>query len=447
MFFFCIDPCNAAPTGYIADRIESRQWPLLGGLVALAGGTALLTAGTNLALWIAGRILQGASTAVVWTAGLAMLSDTFNTQELGEAMGYIGMAMTMGLAIGPLVGGALFQHGGYYSVFGLGFGLIGLDIVARLVMIERKHAIPWLKAEQDQESESNAGHYASSQLEQEQKQEQGKTSEKPLDRVAEAPISTTTSGNVTPVTGPPEQQYPAIKHTAVSRLRTLLSSPRLVVAIWTYLVVGIILTGFDSVLPLFVNETFNWAQTAQGLIFIPIAVPSALDPVVGRIIDRWPRCCRYMCTTSLLCSVPILVCLRFVTHNTIGQKVLLCALIALAGITVASLIMPTVMVEVSCSVQEIEAKAADVFGQGGAMALAYGVLNSAWAAGSVIGPFFAGYIRDDAGWGTMAWAFAVFTGATAVPVLLFMGGALWKTKKDVECAAPVVDDSPAAAQV
>ena len=60
------------------------------------------------------------------------------------------------------------------------------------------------------------------------------------------------------------------------------------------------------------------------------------------------------------------------------------------------------------------------------MALAYGVLNSAWAAGSIIGPFFAGFIRDDAGWSTMTWALAILTGVTGVPVLLFLGGHLWR---------------------
>lgn len=384
----------------------------------------MLTAGTNLALWITGRILQGASTAIVWTAGLAMLSDTFTSDELGQSMGYIGMAMTLGLMAGPLVGGALYQHGGYYSVFGLSFGLIGLDILARLVMIERKHAIQWLKAEQCEEPEGNQGNDVL---------HPGKLFDRAETNNAEASIS----GDVTPVSEPKE---PAVKHTAASRLRKLLSSPRMVVAIWTYLVIGTILTSFDSVLPLFVEETFNWAQTAQGLIFIPISIPSFLDPLIGRVIDRWPRCGRYMCTTALLCSVPVLVCLRFVTHNSIGQKVLLCALLALIGICVAAFLMPPVMVEVSAAVHAIEAKAPDVFGQGGAMALAYGVLNSAWAGGTIVGPFFAGFIRNDAGWGTMAWALSLLTGVTGVPVLLFMGGCLWETKS-VDSAAPVASDA------
>jgi len=86
------------------------------------------------------------------------------------------------------------------------------------------------------------------------------------------------------------------------------------------------------------------------------------------------------------------------------------------------------MVEVSCVENEKGAAAPNVFGEGGAMALAYGVLNSAWAAGSIIGPFFAGFIRDDAGWGTMAWALSILTGVTGVPVLMFLGGFIGKKR-------------------
>ena len=63
----------APVVGYIADRAESRRWPLLVGLVALAAATALLCVGTHIGLWIVGRLFQGAAAAVVWTAGLALM--------------------------------------------------------------------------------------------------------------------------------------------------------------------------------------------------------------------------------------------------------------------------------------------------------------------------------------------------------------------------------------
>lgn len=337
-----------------------------------------------------------------------------DSQTLGRAMGYVGMAMTLGLMCGPLIGGVLYQNGGYYSVYGLAFGLIGIDILARVVMIERKDAIPWFKTEEAALSEDQ---------DQSQGLERSSSEKPPNDGTAPRPIVPT-----------PEPEPAATETTAATpstrrfgRLRILLNSSRLMVAIWTYTMVSLTVTSFDSVLPLFVESTFNWKQTAQGLIFIAISVPCSVDPIVGWAVDKWPWSSRFFCSGALFASVPVLVCMRFVDENAIGDKVLLCALLALAGLCVACL-MPPVMVEVSCVVNEKEAAVPNAFGEGGAMALAYGVLNSAWAAGSIIGPFFAGFIRDDAGWGTMTWALSILMGVTGIPALLFLGGFIGKKR-------------------
>ncbi|KAI3113900.1 hypothetical protein CBS147333_2135 [Penicillium roqueforti] len=131
----------APVVGYIADRAESRRWPLLFGLVALAAATALLCVGTNIALWIVGRLFQGAAAAVVWTAGLALIVDTIGKDDLGQAIGYVSMAISIGTLAGPLLGGVVYENGGYYAVFGLAFGFIALDIILRLLLIEKRHAI------------------------------------------------------------------------------------------------------------------------------------------------------------------------------------------------------------------------------------------------------------------------------------------------------------------
>jgi len=54
--------------GYLADRGTSRRSPLLLGLFALLGSTVLLHVGNTVGIVIAGRILQGASAAVVFVS-------------------------------------------------------------------------------------------------------------------------------------------------------------------------------------------------------------------------------------------------------------------------------------------------------------------------------------------------------------------------------------------
>lgn len=51
--------------GWLADRSTSRRSPLILGLIALLGATALLDMGNSIGIMIAGRILQGTSAAVV----------------------------------------------------------------------------------------------------------------------------------------------------------------------------------------------------------------------------------------------------------------------------------------------------------------------------------------------------------------------------------------------
>ncbi|KAJ5178590.1 uncharacterized protein N7500_001289 [Penicillium coprophilum] len=389
----------APVVGYIADRAESRRWPLLVGLIALAAATALLCVGTHIGLWIVGRLFQGAAAAVVWTAGLALMVDTVGKDDLGQAIGYVSMAISVGTLAGPLLGGVVYEHGGYYAVFGLAFAFIALDIVLRLMLIERRHAIKWLSPEMTPLSVHGT-----------------KYTEKKSGETLDHPRSPTIGSE------PRESQTPsAPSRTAFERVAILLSSPRLVVSVWGYFILSLVLTSFDSVLPLFVQDTFRWQQTGQGLVFIPLMVPHLLDPLTGYIIDTFPKSCRYITTAAFLASVPVLVLLRFVTHNSMQQKILLCALLACVGLCVA-VAMPPLIVEVSLAVQEKEDETPDIFGRGGAMALAFGLSNMGFAAGSLIGPFFAGFIRQEAGWGTMGWALALITGISSIPVLLFVGG-------------------------
>lgn len=73
--------------------------------------------------------------------------DTVGKEGLGQAIGYVSMSLSIGTVAGPLLGGVLYEDGGYYSVFGLAFGLIGVDIFLRLVLIEKRYAAPWIAPE------------------------------------------------------------------------------------------------------------------------------------------------------------------------------------------------------------------------------------------------------------------------------------------------------------
>jgi MFS family permease len=189
-----------------------------------------------------------------------------------------------------------------------------------------------------------------------------------------------------------------------------------------------VLTSFDSVLPLFVEEMFGWRQTGQGLIFIALVVPHILDPVIGSIVDSHSRVSRFLISGAFICATAPAVCLRLITTSSLHDKVLLCALLALLGLCLAIANTP-LMLEVFLAVK---AKEPTLSGgqldanRGGAVAFAFGLSNMAFAAGSLVGPFFAGYIRQSATWGAFAWALGLVLGVSSVPAVFFSGGWIGK---------------------
>ena len=401
--------------GYIADRSKSRRWLYLLGLVALGAATALLCVGTSIGLWVAGRLFQGAAAAMVWAVGIALMVDTVGKDGLGQAMGYVSMAVSFGAVAGPLLGGVLYENCGYYAVFGLAFGFIGLDISLRLGLIERRHAMKWLVPERIPLAA-----------------EQHVTGRGAGETPTRQPAPSNGSGH----RGSPER--PPLWSVKV-RVASLLSSPHLIVSLWGNFIITLALASFDSVLPLFVQGTFGWQQSGQGLIFIPLMIPHVLGPVAGSVIDKFPRSCRYITAGAFLSSMPVLVLLRLVTDNSMHHKILLCALLTLLGLCFA-VAFPPLNAEVFHAVKEKEDQTPDIFGQGGAMALAFGFANMGCASGYLIGPFFAGFIRQQASWGAMGWALGLLAGVSSVPTLLFLGGWILKepVRSDGEAQVPEI---------
>lgn len=77
------------PAGIIADKVQTRQAPFLGGLAALLAASVMLAVGQSTAVLVVARVLQGISAAFVWTVGLAMVLDTVGPGDLGKVIGSV----------------------------------------------------------------------------------------------------------------------------------------------------------------------------------------------------------------------------------------------------------------------------------------------------------------------------------------------------------------------
>jgi len=405
--------------------------PLLLGLLALAAATVVLNVGSSIAVLLLGRVLQGLSAAVVWIVGLALLVDTVGPESIGYAMGYVGLAMSMGVLLAPLLGGIVFEKGGYNEVFAMCYALIGVDVVLRLVMIEKKVAAKWLPHKAAIAAANNA-------LDRPQSSEEDKMKEVDLayeqDSLRLETGRPETGISQSPITGAPPLTSTELpkKKRRLPPIMTLLASRRLLSSLVGIMVQATLLTSFDAVIPLYVNQIFGWNSIGAGLIFLAIVVPSFLGPWIGSLADKFGP--RWLATSGFILAMPFLVLLRLVDHNSLRQKVLLCALMAMVGLAL-NLTLPPLMAEISYIVAKKEEASKkenngkSVFGPKGAYAQAYALFNMAFAAGCMIGPIWAGMVNESAGWGTMAWSLGLLSVVTAVPTVVWCGGSIFKKRR------------------
>lgn len=350
--------------------------------------------------------MQGFSAAIVWTVGLALLADTVGHDTIGQAMGYVSMSMSVAVLVAPLLGGVVYARAGYSSVFYMAFGLIVFDIVLRVVLVEKKIAKQWMPVVEVASSPSP--------ILNDEKSSGFSTSSPP------APTTLPAPSRPEPIS--PSTIFP--KKRQIPPIFTLLASRRLLAALFCTLIQSTLLTAWDAVLPLYVHRLFRWGSTGGGLIFLPLILPTFVAPLIGYWSDK--RGPRVPTALGFLLAVPFLVAMRAVNHGGIGQVALLCALLACLGVAL-SMAMTPLLAEITYIINVKQKSHPGVFGRRGAYATAYGLFNTAFAGGMLVGPIWGGFVTLRSGWGTMGWTLAVLALVGAGVAALLIGG--WVGRK------------------
>lgn len=392
---------------------------MLSGLILLSGATIFLCVASNIAMFLVGRVLQGLSAALTWTVGLALVVDTVDPGHIGMAMGWIGAATSLGIMMAPLLGGVVYGKGGYYAVFAMCFGLLAVDIVLRLAIVEVKEAKKWLPSENSVTEEGAAPHTTAAE---------GSGQDDAIHTAAEptpgdpekgaAPEKHPDSAGETPPAETAEKD--SFLDTLLPFLG-LLRKPRLLAALWGTLVHSVIQTSLDSTLPLLVETTFHWNSIGAGLIFLPLVLPCALGPLVGMLGDKYGP--KWLATVGFFLATPFLVCTRFVEDNSMAHKIMLCGLLVGLGIAIV-LVFGPLMAEITWSVVGDENEIDEEAKSTAPYAQAYGLYNMAFSGGAMVGPILGGMIRDEAGWPTVGWVLGLVAAFTAVTQLIWVGHTL-----------------------
>ncbi|MFI6504231.1 MFS transporter [Nonomuraea typhae] len=114
--------------GTLGDRIGRRKL-LLAGAAAFGAASVLAAYSTTAEMLIAARTLLGVAGATIMPSTLSLISNMFrDPRQRGLAIGVWATMFSVGIALGPVVGGLLLEHFWWGSVF-----LLGVPVMVMLL--------------------------------------------------------------------------------------------------------------------------------------------------------------------------------------------------------------------------------------------------------------------------------------------------------------------------
>ncbi|KAI8347129.1 major facilitator superfamily domain-containing protein [Mortierella sp. GBAus27b] len=374
--------------GILSDKMANRRTPMLVGLVALLLSMVMfMEALDHYWILLVSRLAAGVAGGTMMTLGFALLSDTYPANQLGMQMGKVMIGHTMGMMAGPPLGGILQEHVGTKAPYVFCLILITIDLAARLLIIEPRTAKVKAMREYQKRQE----------LEHQQNHEPNYNTDAPA-----ATVSTTTlaSGNESPSI----LLSATIKELSV--MRELLTSRRLLTALFISFLEAFLVSALEPVLPLYLEHRFAFSETQIGLSFLAFSVPTIISPVAGYISDRYG--------TKIMSGIAVSFCSVFVVLLGIPGMPLwgIMLLLVATGSCCAVFITP-VLGEISAVVR--------VTGEGDGFARAFALFNMCFSVGMLAGPLLGSLIYQET---SMLWT-SVLNGAitiVGVPLVLLYAG-------------------------
>jgi EmrB/QacA subfamily drug resistance transporter len=121
--------------GSMGDRF-GRRHALLAGLVAFLTGSVIAATAASTTALVAGRCVMGVGGALIMPTTLSILVNVFgDTRERAKAIAVWTAASGVGIAVGPIVGGALMRSFSWSSVFWINVPLLVAAFVGAMHLV------------------------------------------------------------------------------------------------------------------------------------------------------------------------------------------------------------------------------------------------------------------------------------------------------------------------
>jgi EmrB/QacA subfamily drug resistance transporter len=128
--------------GALGDRFGRKRFLQLG-LLVFAGASVFGAYAASASQLILARTLMGVGGAMIMPATLSVLIDVFPRQERVKAIGIWTGIASLGIPLGPIVGGWLLEQYWWGSVFLLNVPIVLVALVAGLILVpESRHPAP-----------------------------------------------------------------------------------------------------------------------------------------------------------------------------------------------------------------------------------------------------------------------------------------------------------------
>lgn len=122
------------PMGRLGDLIGRKKVYLTGFIIFTAGSLLCGFAG-SISLIIVFRVIQGLGATMILALGFAVATEAFPANERGKAMGILASVVSLGVIVGPVIGGFLVDYASWRWIFfiNLPIGAFGIYLILRYV--------------------------------------------------------------------------------------------------------------------------------------------------------------------------------------------------------------------------------------------------------------------------------------------------------------------------
>ena len=122
--------------GALSDRVSKRKPFIQAGLILMGAGTLLFVSVSRFADLLVLRAIQGLGVALTIPASMALMATASNRKTRGGSMGIYSTSRMAGFALGPLIGGFLYDRFGFDTAFYAGAALIAVALILVQLMVK-----------------------------------------------------------------------------------------------------------------------------------------------------------------------------------------------------------------------------------------------------------------------------------------------------------------------